>query len=163
MKALAEGELAPFLLPQANSPCPDAPRVELRGPAMLLGPTAAQALSMALHEIGHECDEAWRASRPAGLVRLSWQVDHAAGVLRLRWAEAGGPAVPAPPARRGFGSRVMEATVCDQLGGAVRREWAPGGLVCDLEIALRRLGADLGGGTEPARLRLATADAAIGL
>ena len=117
---------------------------------------------MALHELATNATKHGALSRPAGLVRLSWQVDQAAGMLRLRWAEEGGPAVPAPPARRGFGSRVMEATVCDQLGGAVRREWAPGGLVCDLEIALRRLGADLGG-TEPARLGLTTADAAIGL
>jgi two-component sensor histidine kinase len=60
------------------------------------------------------------------------------GQLRLRWAEGGGPPVTGPPGRRGFGSRVLEGTVAHQLGGSVRLDWRPGGLVCEMEVPLRR-------------------------
>jgi hypothetical protein len=59
-------------------------------------------------------------SAPAGRVSVSWRLEGGPqGVLRLQWAEAGGPAVEGPPARRGFGSRVLDATVRRQLGGKV--------------------------------------------
>jgi PAS domain S-box-containing protein len=149
LRVLAEGELAPFLLPREGSSVEDAPRVELQGPAVLLGPTAAQALSMVLHELATNATKHGALAEPAGVVRLSWTRDRVAGLLRLRWAEEGGPPVPAPPTRRGFGSRVVEATVCGQLGGAVRRDWQASGLVCELEVPLGRLVTDLGGGTRP--------------
>ncbi|WP_431269684.1 hypothetical protein [Dankookia sp. P2] len=60
-------------------------------------------------------------------------------MLRLHWAEAGGPAVAGPPARRGFGSQVVEAVVRGQLGGSVRRDWAHDGLVVEVTLPLARL------------------------
>jgi hypothetical protein len=47
--------------------------------------------------------------------------------------------VAAPPARRGFGSRVLEATIRDQLGGRVECRWRPEGLVCEMEVPLARV------------------------
>jgi two-component sensor histidine kinase len=61
--------------------------------------------------------------------------------LRLRWEEAGGPPIAGPPERRGFGSRVIETTVRDQLRGEVSFTWAPGGLVCEIDIPLHRVAA----------------------
>jgi hypothetical protein len=70
--------------------------------------------------------------------------------LRLLWAEAGGPPVAAPPTRRGFGSRLLEATLKDQLGGTLTRDWRPGGLVCTIELPLARA---LAGQTRPRPIR----------
>ena len=61
--------------------------------------------------------------------------------LRLRWEETGGPPLSGPPERRGFGSRVVEATVRDQLRGEVSCTWPPTGLVCEIDIPLHRMGA----------------------
>jgi PAS domain S-box-containing protein len=136
LRAVAEGELAPFLGAAASARGAVEPRAELEGPPLALKPGAAQALSMALHELATNATKHGALSAPGGQVSLSWKVDPASGDLRLRWAERGGPPVATPPARRGFGSRVLEATVRGQLGGRVSRAWEPAGLVCDVEVPL---------------------------
>jgi two-component sensor histidine kinase len=57
--------------------------------------------------------------------------------LLLRWVERGGPPVAGGPARRGFGSRVLEGTVRGQLGGDVTMLWEDAGLVCEISVPLR--------------------------
>ena len=51
----------------------------------------------------------------------------------------------AAPVRRGFGTRVVEATVRGQLGGTVERRWERTGLVVEVAVPLARLVADAGG------------------
>jgi two-component sensor histidine kinase len=64
-------------------------------------------------------------------VEVRWHLQE--GRLRLSWQESGGP--PArPPARRGFGSRVIEQTVQRQLGGRLERHWTATGLNCEIDI-----------------------------
>ncbi len=140
LRDLAWGELAPFLGVAAAAAAgqPSPPRAALDGPDVTLVPGAAQALSMALHELATNATKHGALSAPDGRVSMFWEVDGRAGMLRFRWAEAGGPPVVAPPTRRGFGSRMLEATLRDQLGGRVSREWLPGGLVCGVELPLAR-------------------------
>jgi hypothetical protein len=59
--------------------------------------------------------------------------------LTLHWIESDGPPVPEAPRQRGFGARVIAATVEVQLGGKVCFEWTPGGLRCTLLIGADRL------------------------
>jgi PAS domain S-box-containing protein len=133
VRALLLGELAAFLSPSAGTA---APRADLDGPPVTLPPAAAQALSMALHELATNATKYGAFSRPGGRVAVSWTAAADEGTLRLRWAERGGPPVPGPPARPGFGTRVVEATIRQQLGGRVERSWDPEGLVCVLEVPL---------------------------
>jgi hypothetical protein len=80
-------------------------------------------------------------------VRVSWRLTPGdAGPLRLHWAESGGPPVTAAPSRRGFGSRVLEATIRDQLGGTVLLRWDREGLVCEMEIPRANLNRSTGAG-----------------
>ena len=46
---------------------------------------------------------------------------------------------PGPPSRRGFGSRVLQATVRDPLGGQVAKGWPPEGLECRITLPLDRI------------------------
>jgi two-component sensor histidine kinase len=94
---------------------------------------------MALHELATNATKYGALSAPAGRVGISWRTDTDVGLLRLRWEECGGPPVTAPPSRRGFGSRLVETTVEDQLGGRLVRRWAASGLVCDVEVPLPRV------------------------
>ena len=134
LHALLRGELAAFL--DAGS---GGPRAELRGPAVALPPGAAQPLSMAIHELATNAVKYGALSAPAGRLSISWRVDgDTGGVLRLRWSETGGPPPEGPPAKRGFGSRVLDGTLRGQLGGGVSMEWGPGGLSCEIGVPLDR-------------------------
>ncbi len=136
LRDLAWGELAPFLGSAADKR--RQPRAALDGPEVVLVPGAAQAISMALHELATNATKHGALSAPDGRVSVFWETDGEKGLLRLLWAEAGGPPVEAPPTRRGFGSRLLEATLRDQLGGKLVRDWRPGGLVCTIEMPLAR-------------------------
>lgn len=81
-------------------------QMTMDGPAVALGGQAAQALGLALHELGTNAAKHGALSRETGHVRLSWDLRD--GALDLQWAESGGPPVAAP-ARTGFGSVVLGA------------------------------------------------------
>jgi two-component sensor histidine kinase len=53
----------------------------------------------------------------------------------LRWQETGGPEV-SEPARRGFGSTVIERLVPSTPGSTSRLDWLASGLVWELELKL---------------------------
>ncbi|MDP3414392.1 PAS domain-containing protein [Falsiroseomonas sp.] len=132
LDALLRGEIAAFA---------DDGRVALEGPAVALRPALAQALAMAIHELATNAVKHGALSTLAGRVRVAWQVAGGPpGRLHLSWCEVDGPPLPGPPARRGFGSRVLEATLCRQLGGTVDVDWQPGGLVCRIEVPLAQRG-----------------------
>jgi two-component sensor histidine kinase len=91
---------------------------------VILALAMVQPFSMSLHELANNAVQRNALSFPDGHVEVRWTVRHRKGedgLLRLRWAEAGGPPVAGKPARRGFGTRVVEATVCGQLSGTVER------------------------------------------
>ena len=125
LRALLEGELKPFLAEQ---------RVELAGPRVHLPPAAAQSLAMALHELATNAVKHGALSVEDGRISADWRFEPRA--LRLRWAEKGGPPVAGPPARGGFGSRVLDGTIRHQLGGQVALRWEPAGLVCEMAVPL---------------------------
>ncbi|MBL6454844.1 PAS domain-containing protein [Belnapia sp. T6] len=130
---LVEGELAAFVGGEGPEP-----RMRLAGPPVLVAAEAAQPLAMALHELATNATKYGALSVPGGLVSVTWSLDPGEGVLVLDWVETGGPALPEPPRRRGFGSSVIEATL-RQLGGQARLDWREGGLACRLRAPLSRL------------------------
>jgi PAS domain S-box-containing protein len=147
MRAVAEREVAPYAVARdgagATSGLPTAggPVVVLDGPPVPLAAASVQAFAMVLHELVANAAKHGALSAPGGRVDLTWSIGRRAGddgKLRLRWAEAGGPAVDGAPTRRSFGTRMVEATVCGQLGGAVERHWESSGLVVEVAVPLDR-------------------------
>jgi two-component sensor histidine kinase len=74
---------------------------------------AAQPLAMTFHEMATNAVKYGALSLPAGHIAVGWRLEGGMGdrTLRLRWTEVGGPPVTEAPTRKGFGSRVLEATV----------------------------------------------------
>ena len=102
---------------------------EITGPDLRLDANLAVSLGMALHELATNAVKhgAWRHE---GKVDLSVSVAPG-GELTIAWRESGGPKV-APPARRGFGSRLLERGVAVEIGGDVRLEFPESGVVCTI-------------------------------
>src|ERR1035437_9499105 len=123
--------LQPYLL---NNP----ERVRMFGPHVPLSPRLAVVLSMILHEAATNAAKYGALSNDTGTVALDWKVitEDAKARLRLIWTEAGGPHVVAP-VQRGFGSRLIERSARDQLGGEATVDFLPRGVVytviCSLE------------------------------
>lgn len=141
LRALLADEVAPFGGPE-DPACPGAGRFSLDGPALRIRAEAVQPLGMVFHELATNAVKHGALSAPEGRVAVVWQVDEAQGALRIRWAEHGGPR-PELPRHRGIGSRVIEATVAGQLGGALDRRWPAEGFTCDLTLPLARVRTDL--------------------
>jgi PAS domain S-box-containing protein len=140
IRQLIEAELAPFLiLAEGEAGGENAPCVDVEGPLIRVGPSAAQSLSLALHELATNATKYGALSVPGGVVRLTWHLDDGTRTLRVRWEEHGGPAVIEVPSRRGFGARVLDASIRGQLGGMVRLDWQRSGLACDIEVPIVRL------------------------
>lgn len=138
LRALVEAELAPFETP-VGQPARGARRVAVDGPDVALAPDAVQALSMALHELATNAAKHGALSVPGGRISLSWRIEQGPGLLMLTWRERDGPPIEEAPMRRGFGSRVLEATLGSQLGGTVERRWEAHGLDCEIAVPVARV------------------------
>jgi two-component sensor histidine kinase len=100
---------------------------------------------MVLHELATNAAKHGALSVPSGSVKVRWRIGRRTGEdgsLRLRWTEAGGPPVAGAPSRRGFGTRVIDATIRGQLGGTVERRWVQAGLTVEIAVPLARAAAN---------------------
>ena len=111
-------------------------RITMSGPALRIAPKTAVTIAMALHELGTNAAKYGALSVDGGRVALSWAIaGDAERRLQMRWVESGGPPVVAP-ARRGFGSMMIERALSSELQGHVDLEFAPDGLVCTIDAPL---------------------------
>ena len=124
--------LQPYLI---NNP----ERVRMFGPKVPLSPRLAVVLAMILHEIATNAAKYGALSNETGTVALDWEIleESDGRKLRLIWTEAGGPPVTAP-VQRGFGSRLIERSTRDQLGGEATVDSLPRGVIYTVSCALDR-------------------------
>jgi PAS domain S-box-containing protein len=100
------------------------------GPELFLTPRAANALALALHELATNAVKFGALSVDNGRVDLRWRLLPDGG-FELTWAESGGPTVSAP-ARRGFGSTLLEQVTGRELNGETLIEYRPNGVQAKL-------------------------------
>jgi two-component sensor histidine kinase len=127
LENLVRDSVSPFLPP-------DPARFSLEGgPDLRLAPEVSVTMQMVLHELCTNAVRhgAWKGD--AGRVKIGWGVDD--GRFQFRWEEAGGPAV-AEPAKRGFGSRLIERGLAQDLSAAGGLTFAPEGVRLDLSAPL---------------------------
>jgi PAS domain S-box-containing protein len=127
---IAEGAIEPYRHRGTS-------RFRIKGPDLRLPPRMALAIAMALHELVTNAVKYGALSNDTGKVDMAWTALDEAGNRRLifRWSESGGPPVQ-PPSRRGFGSRLIERSLAQDLGGEVKVDFAPTGVVCTLDAPL---------------------------
>jgi two-component sensor histidine kinase len=133
-KDVLDRVLRPYLI---NSP----ERLKMFGPPVPLPPRLAVVLSMIVHEIATNAAKYGALSNDSGIIGIDWEIlsDALGPKLRMIWTESGGPPVTAP-VHRGFGSRLIERSARDQLGGDATVDFLPRGVVYTIICALERAG-----------------------
>ena len=119
-----------------NVPEDGSGRIRVSGPAVLLPPREALAITMALHELCTNAMKYGALSNKVGQVDLEW-TRSAGPRLKLAWRESGGPC-GSPPRRRGFGSRLLERSLASDLDGEVQLAFEPSGIVCVIDAPLAK-------------------------
>lgn len=96
---------------------------------------AALPTAMVFNELCTNATKYGALSVPEGRVHIRVDVDESGKSARLTWRETGGPLVKVPT-RRSFGSRLIEQSLLADTQGKGRIQFLPGGVVCELEVAL---------------------------
>ncbi len=115
-------------------------RVRLDGPRIDVGPRAALALTMALHELCTNAIKYGALSSNSGNVVVTWLLGGRGSDARfqLRWKESGGPLVTAP-ARTGFGSWIIGEHCQSELEGVAVLSFPPDGAEWTLDAPMRSM------------------------
>jgi len=112
----------------------DEAQISASGPDVYLDATAVTKMAMILHELGTNSLKYGALSRPDGGVTIAWTAGRQ--TLDLRWTERGGPKVRTP-IRRGFGTRLIEASVRG-AGGEAKMSVEDDGVRWDIAFPLPR-------------------------
>jgi len=124
LDTLVKEELAPYRSNRAD-------RLDISGPKVLLEPTTAQTLALALHELATNAAKYGALSSASGKLAVGW--DLKADVLTIDWRETAGPTARTP-STTGFGTQIITGSIERQLGGKATFEWLPAGLRCTLAV-----------------------------
>lgn len=109
-------------------------RLSCEGERLLLKPAAGMALHLAFHELVTNAVKYGALSNRSGRVLVRWSLRGSAA-LEILWEETGGPRV-APPARKGFGSVLVDQAIRHELSGTAETTYAPDGLRCRMSVPL---------------------------
>jgi two-component sensor histidine kinase len=124
------------LVRKALAACGVSRRATVNGPPLRLGSTTAVTLAMALHELCTNAIKYGALSVETGRVCIDWSIGGDGEPRFLfRWQEQGGPTV-AVPRRRGFGSRLMERALANDLKGETRLEFCADGVRFTIDAPL---------------------------
>jgi len=127
LRGLVNEELAPYRVGNAE-------KIKTTGPEVLLQPASAQTLALALHELATNAAKYGALSSLSGQLQVRWQLSD--GKLVIDWNEAGGPAAKTPGVS-GFGTKIILASIEQQLRGHAVFDWRQEGLRCVISVPFR--------------------------
>lgn len=113
-------------------------RIRVAVPRMGVGETAATAVALAFHELATNSLKYGALSLDTGTLDVSGSTEES-GEITITWIERGGPTVERTGARSGYGTKLLERSIRDQLRGSIDYEWADDGLIVVLRMRAERL------------------------
>ena len=122
-------------------PASDDGRMAIVGDDVAIDDRGATPIALVFHELATNAAKYGALSSAEG--RVDVEITRTGEAVRITWRETRGPTVQGEPERTGFGTRLAELSVAQQLGGVIRREWKPGGLCVEIEVLVNRLSRDL--------------------
>lgn len=112
-------------------------RIVILGDDLKLDDRGATPIALLIHELATNAVKYGSLSVDDGTVRIETQRVGSSGTIS--WEERGGPPIPQPPSHVGFGTKLAELSVVNQLGGTLEREWKPVGLTATARLPLKAL------------------------
>ncbi|TIO51550.1 MAG: histidine kinase, partial [Mesorhizobium sp.] len=109
----------------------------LSGPEVLLDETTTQALGLTFHELATNALKYGEAGNSVGALKVDWRVEGRGRerTLVLDWREAGQKKLE-PPAKTGFGTKLIDLNVTRELRGRIKRDYRADGLKVEIRIPL---------------------------
>lgn len=116
--------------------------LSVEGDDIHLQSKVALTLAMVFHELATNAVKHGALSHgSSGHIHIGWQVEPTrhGDRMRLQWRESGGPSVT-PPRRKGFGSRLIEGGLAQDVDGEVRLAYEATGIVCQIVMPISEQG-----------------------
>jgi two-component system CheB/CheR fusion protein len=125
LEAIVRTELAPY--EQGN--------FTINGDSVVLTSKSTLIFALAIHELATNAAKYGSLSTPSGRLAVTWKVrnEPSGSTLEIDWLETGGPPVRAP-ARRGFGTRLIEQSLERGLSAKVERDFLESGVRCSIHL-----------------------------
>ena len=136
-KAALLGDLFTVLLAPYDTEGIIGDRIRVSLPEVRVGEAAAMALALIVHELATNSVKYGSLSRARGTLDVTCAEDD--GEVVVVWTERGGPRVTAPAGPAGFGSKLLDLSLAQQLGGSVAYDWQPRGAIVTLRMGKARL------------------------
>lgn len=118
----------------------DRDKVRIDGPDVSVPADAAQALTLALHELATNAVKYGALKAVAAKLAVTWRIGKGAGGeprLILDWRESGVPMSPAPEDQhQGYGSELIRRALPYQLKAATRLVFGEDGVQCTIDVPL---------------------------
>ena len=110
----------------------------IEGPAILLKDKAAEAFSLAIHELTTNALKYGALSDGDGRLSVTWRVLNTGAVQRLSldWRESGVRVAEGAADRKGFGRTLIERGLPYDLGATTSLEFLPNGVRCTIELPI---------------------------
>lgn len=125
----------------------DMDKVSMEGPPAIVSAGAAQALTLALHELATNAVKHGALGQPSGRLSVKWYTE---GVgekrIMLDWRESGVVMPGGEPRRKGYGSELIERALPYQLKATTRLEFGPDGVHCHISVPVAASGPEAGHG-----------------
>ncbi len=118
----------------------DTDRITIDGPALRLAPQTGTALVMIFHELATNAAKYGGLSTPEGSLALRWRVGDGKENewVYIDWTEKCKHKIE-PPARSGFGSRLIGSSVSHDLQGSAYLDYRDTGLHCEIKFPVKLL------------------------
>ena len=112
-------------------------RVTVSGDDTPIDDRGATPLALVFHELATNAAKYGALSVPDGRLVVTTRLT--GNDLTVDWRESGGPPLSGKPDRTGFGTRLVEMSIVQQLNGTIEREWNASGLIVRLVLQPPRL------------------------
>ena len=118
-------------------PALDEGLITISGDDVPLDDRGATPMGLVFHELATNAAKYGGLSTPDGRIAITSSVEGAD--LLVSWIESGVQGALQEPERQGFGTRLVDMSIVQQLSGEIERIWNPSGLAVNLILQPKRL------------------------